>query len=69
MTWPNSTGPSGKPRLGSAPIPALVAPDWTLYALTADEAEFWQGDPDRRHVRLRYRRAGLRPWTRQLLWP
>ena len=38
--------------------PGLVAPDWTLYALTADEVEFWQGDPDRRHVRLRYRRAG-----------
>jgi len=48
--------------------PGLVAPDWTLYALTADEAEFWQGDLDRRHVRLRYRRAGS-AWTRQLLWP
>ena len=54
--------------------PGLVAPDWTLYALTADEAEFWQGDLDRRHVRLRYRRAGSGSgsgsgWTRQLLWP
>ena len=48
--------------------PGLVAPDWTLYALTADEVEFWQGDPDRRHVRLRYRRAGS-GWVRQLLWP
>ena len=48
--------------------PGLVAPDWTLYALTAEEAEFWQGDLDRRHVRLRYRRAGS-AWTRQLLWP
>jgi pyridoxine/pyridoxamine 5'-phosphate oxidase len=48
--------------------PGLVAPDWTLYTLTADEAEFWQGDLDRRHVRLRYRRAGS-TWTRQLLWP
>ena len=52
--------------------PALVAPGWTLYALTADEAEFWQGDLDRRHVRLRYRRAGSGSgsgWARQLLWP
>ena len=50
--------------------PGLVAPDWTLYALTADEVEFWQGDPDRRHVRLRYRRAGSGSgWVRQLLWP
>ena len=48
--------------------PGLIAPAWTLYALTAEEAEFWQGDPQRRHVRLRYRRAGS-AWTRQLLWP
>ena len=46
----------------------LIAPHWTLYALTADEAEFWQGDLDRRHVRLRYQRAGS-AWTRHLLWP
>ena len=48
--------------------PGLIAHAWTLYALTADEAEFWQGDLQRRHVRLRYQRAGL-TWTRQLLWP
>ena len=50
--------------------PGLVAPGWTLYVLTADEAEFWQGDLDRRHVRLRYRRSGSDSgWARQLLWP
>jgi pyridoxamine 5'-phosphate oxidase len=48
--------------------PDLVAPAWTLYALTADEVEFWQGHPERRHVRLRYQRSGS-GWTRQLLWP
>ena len=48
--------------------PGLIAPGWTLYALTAEEAEFWQGDPQRRHVRLRYLRAAG-GWTRQLLWP
>ena len=48
--------------------PGLIAPGWTLYALTAEEAEFWQGDPQRRHVRLRYLRAGG-GWTSQLLWP
>ena len=53
-------------RVGA--FPGLVAPDWMLYALTADEVEFWQGDLDRRHVRLRYRRTGS-AWTRQLLWP
>jgi pyridoxamine 5'-phosphate oxidase len=52
--------------------PGLVAPGWILYALTADEAEFWQGEEDRRHVRLRYCRAGSGSgsgWTRELLWP
>ena len=52
--------------------PGLVAPGWTLYVLTADEAEFWQGEEDRRHVRLRYRRSESGSgsgWARQLLWP
>ena len=48
--------------------PGLIAPAWTLYALTAEEVEFWQGDPQRRHVRLRYQRTGD-DWVRQLLWP
>ena len=48
--------------------PGLTAPAWTLYALTAEEVEFWQGDPQRRHVRLRYQRTGD-DWVRQLLWP
>ncbi|GAA0441881.1 pyridoxamine 5'-phosphate oxidase [Acrocarpospora corrugata] len=48
--------------------PELVAPGWTLYAVTADEVEFWQGDRDRRHIRLRYVRDG-RSWARQRLWP
>lgn len=48
--------------------PGLVAPGWTLYALTADEVEFWQGDPERRHIRLQYQRAGD-GWTQRLLWP
>ncbi|HUK68044.1 MAG TPA: pyridoxal 5'-phosphate synthase [Streptosporangiaceae bacterium] len=48
--------------------PGLVAPDWTLYALTAADAEFWQADEHRRHTRLRYERAGP-AWRRHLLWP
>jgi pyridoxamine 5'-phosphate oxidase len=48
--------------------PGLIAPAWTLYALTAGDVEFWQGDHHRRHVRLRYQRAD-RGWNRQLLWP
>lgn len=48
--------------------PDLVAPEWTLYALTADEVEFWQADRHRRHVRLRYERMDG-TWTRARLWP
>jgi pyridoxamine 5'-phosphate oxidase len=48
--------------------PGLVAPDWTLYALTAADAEFWQADEHRRHTRLRYERADP-GWIRHLLWP
>jgi pyridoxamine 5'-phosphate oxidase len=48
--------------------PELVAPAWALYTLTAGQVEFWQGSMERRHIRLRYQRAG-NVWTRQLLWP
>ncbi|MFB9902548.1 pyridoxine/pyridoxamine 5'-phosphate oxidase [Allokutzneria oryzae] len=48
--------------------PDLVAEGWTLYTLHADEVEFWQGDPGRRHVRLRYRLEGGE-WEKELLWP
>ena len=48
--------------------PGLVAPDWTLYALSADTVEFWQADHQRRHVRLQYQRADG-GWSSRLLWP
>ncbi|WP_312882102.1 pyridoxine 5'-phosphate oxidase C-terminal domain-containing protein [Actinomadura alba] len=30
--------------------------------------EFWQGDKQRRHVRLVYR-LSAEGWTKQMLWP
>ena len=48
--------------------PALLAPGWTLYALTADTVEFWQADHQRRHLRLQYQRTADE-WTTRLLWP
>jgi pyridoxamine 5'-phosphate oxidase len=48
--------------------PERVPPTHALYRLRAREAEFWQGDPARFHLRLRYERAGD-GWTRTLLWP
>ncbi|MEV0801702.1 pyridoxal 5'-phosphate synthase [Kribbella sp. NPDC050281] len=50
--------------------PGVVASNWTLYTLRADEVEFWQADPDRRHLRLRYRLDDpTLPWTKERLWP
>lgn len=51
-----------------AATPSAVPEGHTVYVLRADEAEFFQGDPDRFHRRLRYTR---RPdgWSRELLWP
>lgn len=52
----------------AAADPDLVAPDWTVYRVVADEVEFWQGDERRRHLRLSYtHEAG--GWTRRMLWP
>lgn len=48
--------------------PALVAPQWTLWEIAADEIEFAQGNPDRRHTRVAYSRTDT-GWTRQRLWP
>ncbi|MFD4631283.1 pyridoxal 5'-phosphate synthase [Streptomyces sp. NPDC058284] len=59
--------------------PDADAPTWTLYVLDPTEAEFFQGDARRRHVRLRYRKpeptgpeTGRPPhggWVKELLWP
>ncbi|MFI9393632.1 pyridoxal 5'-phosphate synthase [Streptomyces bauhiniae] len=48
--------------------PTTPAPTWTLYRLHPRSVEFFQGDPDRRHVRLEYRRTEF-GWERRLLWP
>jgi len=53
-------------RIGQEPD--LVAPSWTVYAVQPDLVEFWQGDPQRRHTRLRYRRTAT-GWDKELLWP
>ncbi|WP_433868989.1 pyridoxine/pyridoxamine 5'-phosphate oxidase [Saccharopolyspora sp. CA-218241] len=48
--------------------PDLVPDSWTRYVVEPGTVEFWQADHDRRHVRLRYRRAGA-GWTTERLWP
>jgi pyridoxamine 5'-phosphate oxidase len=48
--------------------PGILAPDWTLYALSAEAVEFWQADQQRRHLRLQYLRTDD-GWASRLLWP
>jgi pyridoxamine 5'-phosphate oxidase len=55
-------------RARLAEDPGIVAPDWVVYALEPTEIEFWQGDEQRRHIRLRYRRHET-GWARERLWP
>jgi pyridoxamine 5'-phosphate oxidase len=48
--------------------PDLVPDGWTVYSLAPTSVEFWQGDRERRHVRLRYIRSDDQ-WRQELLWP
>jgi pyridoxamine 5'-phosphate oxidase len=48
--------------------PFAVPEDHAVYVLTAAEVEFWQGDRQRQHVRLRYRRS-VNGWITERLWP
>ncbi|MCL7425268.1 pyridoxal 5'-phosphate synthase [Streptomyces sp. YS415] len=48
--------------------PDVPVPTWTLYRLLPEEVEFFQGEQQRRHVRLNYRRTDG-GWARELLWP
>jgi pyridoxamine 5'-phosphate oxidase len=48
--------------------PDLVAANWALFIVRPHAVEFWQGDEDRRHGRLRYLRDGD-GWLQERLWP
>ncbi|MGG4774121.1 pyridoxine 5'-phosphate oxidase C-terminal domain-containing protein [Paenalcaligenes sp. Me52] len=51
--------------------PTLSNPDWVVYRVEAHEVEFWQGDIQRNHGRLRYRRSEPtgQAWVKERLWP
>lgn len=52
--------------IADSPAGALLAPgDWVLWRLVPDRIEFWQGSPDRRHVRIVYTHDD-HGWTREL---
>lgn len=48
--------------------PDVVTPQWRLYAVTPHEVEFWQGDQERKHVRIQYVMQGSQ-WKQLRLWP
>jgi pyridoxamine 5'-phosphate oxidase len=48
--------------------PALVAPSWTRYVVQPGDVQFFQGDAQRQHVRVRYQSSEL-GWEHTLLWP
>ena len=48
--------------------PLAVAEDHAVYSLTPDVVEFWQGDSQRQHIRLRYSRS-VNGWSTERLWP
>lgn len=48
--------------------PGLGSDTWTVYTVVPESVEFWQADPERRHLRLRYTRAG-EGWRTDRLWP
>ena len=57
-------------REAVAAEPSRVPAGHTVYRLTAEEAEFFQADPGRFHLRLRYQRMPSGDgWARTLLWP
>ncbi|MFG1928697.1 pyridoxal 5'-phosphate synthase [Cryptosporangium sp. NPDC048952] len=47
--------------------PDLVDPGWTVWRVRPVSVEFWQGDPSRHHLRLRYDRTEV-GWNRSCLW-
>jgi pyridoxamine 5'-phosphate oxidase len=57
---------AARQRLADDPL--AVAADHAVYVVSPAEVEFWQGDHQRQHVRLRYRRSGA-AWVTERLWP
>jgi pyridoxamine 5'-phosphate oxidase len=57
---------AARQRLADDPL--AVAEDHAVYVLSPAEVEFWQGDRQRQHIRLRYRRSGP-AWITERLWP
>jgi pyridoxamine 5'-phosphate oxidase len=43
--------------------------NWGGYSLKPGMIEFWQGQPNRLHTRIRYRRQKNQDWVKELLYP
>ncbi|RVW02916.1 pyridoxine/pyridoxamine 5'-phosphate oxidase [Rhodococcus xishaensis] len=52
--------------------PSSVPGTWQAWCVVPDAVEFWHADPDRRHLRVRYRRTPPHEavrWRPDALWP
>ncbi|WFS03441.1 pyridoxine/pyridoxamine 5'-phosphate oxidase [Rhizobium tumorigenes] len=59
---------TGQARQHLIDDPGLIAQNWAVFCVVPRDVEFFQGDAERRHQRLLYRRVGL-DWVRERLWP
>ncbi|WP_152393020.1 pyridoxine/pyridoxamine 5'-phosphate oxidase [Paenibacillus guangzhouensis] len=48
--------------------PNITTLNWRLYAVNVKEAEFWQGDTHRKHIRVQYYWSEGQ-WKHRKLWP
>ncbi|WP_088835173.1 pyridoxine/pyridoxamine 5'-phosphate oxidase [Paenibacillus tyrfis] len=48
--------------------PDITTLNWRLYAMNVREAEFWQGDTNRKHTRIQYYWSEGQ-WNHRRLWP
>jgi pyridoxamine 5'-phosphate oxidase len=49
--------------------PVTRPPHWGGFILIPDRMEFWQGMPDRLHVRTVFERTGPETWDEKTLYP
>jgi pyridoxamine 5'-phosphate oxidase len=65
---PDLEAETARARQRLADDPGLIAENWAVFCVVPRDVEFFQGDAERRHQRLAYRRAGP-DWVRERLWP
>lgn len=68
LLFSNDPAQTAQARQRITDHPGLIAQNWAVFCVVQRDVEFFQGDAERRHQRLLYRRVGL-DWVRERLWP